>query len=262
MTKDATELKNNAKDDIWLAGVDGCRDKWVAAFVRPTGFELNVRVFNDFAGIMCSPERPAIVAVDMPIGLAERAGIGGRDAENAIRPLLETLRQSVFSIPSRHAVYAELGPFADRASRHAAHQRACAIAEATSQPPRRITIQAFGIFPKIREIDRLLRDDETIRSKVHEAHPEMAFWQMNDQCGLLETKKSKEGSGIRRRLLVQAGLPESVTELRPPKGARPDDLLDALACAVTARRIHAGLARSYPQSAPRDAYGLPMAIWA
>jgi predicted RNase H-like nuclease len=48
----------------------------------------------------------------------------------------------------------------------------------------------------------------------------------------------------------------------PPKGAGPDDLLDALACAAIARRIHAGLARPFPDPPLRDAFGLPMAIWA
>jgi Protein of unknown function (DUF429) len=44
------------------------------------------------------------------------------------------------------------------------------------------------------------------------------------------------------------------------KGA--DDLLDALACAAVARRIHAGTARPFPDPPERDAFGLPMAIWA
>jgi len=47
-----------------------------------------------------------------------------------------------------------------------------------------------------------------------------------------------------------------------PKGVAADDLLDALACAAIARRVHAGLARPFPEPPPRDGYGLPMAIWA
>jgi predicted RNase H-like nuclease len=53
-----------------------------------------------------------------------------------------------------------------------------------------------------------------------------------------------------------------VVEAKPPKGAGPDDLIDALACAAVARRLHAGTARPFPDPPPRDAYGLPMAIWA
>jgi len=48
----------------------------------------------------------------------------------------------------------------------------------------------------------------------------------------------------------------------PPKGAGRDDLLDALACAAIAARIHRGLARPVPDPPERDACGLPMAIWA
>ena len=66
----------------------------------------------------------------------------------------------------------------------------------------------------------------------------------------------------RRHLLIAAGMPATIVESAPPKGAGPDDLLDALACAAIARRIHAGLARPFPDPPPRDAFGLPMAIWA
>jgi predicted RNase H-like nuclease len=48
----------------------------------------------------------------------------------------------------------------------------------------------------------------------------------------------------------------------PPKGAGPDDLLDALACAYIAQRLRDGLAQPFPDPPERDAYGLPMAIWA
>jgi predicted RNase H-like nuclease len=54
---------------------------------------------------------------------------------------------------------------------------------------------------------------------------------------------------------------EAVNAL-PPQGAAADDLLDALACAAIARRIHSGIAESFPNPPPRDAFGLPMAIWA
>jgi predicted RNase H-like nuclease len=75
-------------------------------------------------------------------------------------------------------------------------------------------------------------------------------------------KPCEPGLALRRRLLVAAGFPAAACESAPPKGAGPDDLLDALACAAIARRIHAGIAQSFPHPPPRDAFGLPMAIWA
>jgi predicted RNase H-like nuclease len=57
-------------------------------------------------------------------------------------------------------------------------------------------------------------------------------------------------------------VPQSVVAGVPPKGAGPDDLLDALACATIARRLHAGSARPFPDPPLRDAFGLAVAIWA
>jgi predicted RNase H-like nuclease len=66
---------------------------------------------------------------------------------------------------------------------------------------------------------------------------------------------------LRRRLLVAAGFAPSVVEGNPPRGAGPDDVLDALACAAIAQRIQAGTAQSFPDPPERDAFGLRMAIW-
>jgi predicted RNase H-like nuclease len=63
-------------------------------------------------------------------------------------------------------------------------------------------------------------------------------------------------------LLTEAGFSKHVVNTAPPKGAGADDLLDALACAAIARRIHAGIAQPFPNPPPCDAFGLRMAIWA
>jgi predicted RNase H-like nuclease len=73
---------------------------------------------------------------------------------------------------------------------------------------------------------------------------------------------SEPGLALRRGLLTSAGIPQAVACATAPAGAAADDLLDALACATIARRIHAGTAIAFPKDFGRDAYGLPMAIWA
>jgi len=240
---------------LWLARVDGCVGGWIAAFVRPDGSEGAVAVFNRFADVPVAAQRPAIVAVDVPIGLPKRAGVGGRAAETAVRPLLGARQSSVFSVPSRAAVEA-----ADYAA-------ACRMALLTSEPPRKMSKQLFNITPKIRQIDAMLRADRTLAARIFEVHPELAFWRLNGELPLSEPKKVKSrpyppGLALRRRILRDAGLPAKLVEALPPQGAGADDLLDALACAAVARRIHAGTARPFPDPVPRDAYGLPMAIWA
>lgn len=225
------------------------------AFVRPAGDDVAIRIVRHFCEIASAPECPAIVAVDIPIGLPDRTGPGGREAENAVRPLLGARQSSVFSVPSRAAIMQR------------DYRAACDAACATSDPPRKVSRQLFNIAPKIREVDEALRSDAALAACTFEVHPEAAFWRLNGECALDEPKKIKSrchapGLALRRTLLIGAGLPRGAVEAAPPRGAGPDDLLDALACAAIARRIHAGIARPFPDPPPRDAFGLPMAIWA
>jgi predicted RNase H-like nuclease len=241
--------------DVWLAGVDGCPAGWVVAFVRPDLQDARVRVVPRFADVPAAPEAPAVIAIDMPIGLPERAGHGGRAAENAVRPLLGARQSSVFSVPSRAAIGAQ------------DYREACGLALATSEPPRKVSKQLFMLAPKIREVDAALRADAALARRVFEVHREVAFWRLNGERALTEPKKVKSrpyepGLALRRRLLIGAGLPVAAIEATPPKGAGPDDLIDALACAAIARRIHDGVARPLPDPPERDAFGLTMAIWA
>jgi predicted RNase H-like nuclease len=124
---------------VWLVGVDGCRAGWVAAFVRPDGHEVCVRVVDRFADVMEAPEAPVVIAIDIPIGLPDHIGPEGRGPERAIRPLLGARQSSVFSVPSRTAIYA------------ADFGAACTAALATSNPPRKVSRQLFMIAPKIKE---------------------------------------------------------------------------------------------------------------
>jgi predicted RNase H-like nuclease len=240
-----------AAKDEWLAGVDGCPGGWIAAFVR--GTEVHIEVLPRFADVLA--REPAVVAVDMPIGLPERTAQGGRKAENAIRPLLGARQSSVFSVPSRAAIHA------------ATYADACAVAVVTSDPPRKVSKQLFNIAPKIREVDAVLRAHADLASRVFEVHPELAFWRMNGDRALDLPKKVKSrcyepGLALRRSLLMASGFAAEVVNAPPPRGAGPDDLLDALACAFVARRLHRAEAVSFPDPPDRDAYGLPMAIWA
>ncbi len=241
--------------NAWLAGADGCAAGWIAAFVRPQGGEVRIRIVARFTELLAAPEQPAVVAVDMPIGLPERVGAGGRETENSVRPLLGARQSSVFSVPSRPAIYA--GDYGE----------ACRIAQATSEPPRKISKQLFNIAAKIREVDEALRAAPDGAAQVFEVHPELAFWRLNGDRALNEPKKVKSrphepGLALRRNLLLAAGIPELVVNAMPPSGAAADDLLDALACAAIARRIYAGTAQPFPNPPPRDSFGLAMAIWA
>ena len=108
--------------------------------------------------------------------------MGGRAAENAVRPLLGARQSSVFSVPSRQAIYA------------ADYAQACAVALATSDPPRKVSKQLFNIGPKIREVDEALRADAALASRTFEVHPEVAFWRLNGERPLDRAEEGQKPS--------------------------------------------------------------------
>lgn len=248
-----------------VAGVDGCKAGWVAVISRP-GSAPSVDVFRTFASLVDALPEDAIIAVDMPIGLPERTGRGGREPEMLARPHLDQRQSSVFSIPSRSAIYAETAEFSELEAWYAAHRRASEVARATSDPPRGISIQAFGIFSKIREIDELLLSRPELRRRVIESHPEVAFWRLNDEVAMSRPKKVRgrvnpAGMAERRDLLVCQGLPPALLEAPPPRGVGEDDLLDAAAMLLVAARHAAGKAIPFPDPPGSDGKGIPVAIW-
>ncbi|MET3890543.1 threonine dehydratase [Bosea sp. OAE506] len=236
----------------WLLGVDGCKAGWIAACLdTANGGTPVLRVVPDFRALL-APE-PALIAVDMPIGLPDGIEGSGRGPEQLVRPLLGQRQSSVFSIPSRAAVESE------------DYGEACRQALATSQPPRKVSKQGFHLFPRIREIDTLLRAETGLRERIREVHPELAFATMHGGP-LAHPKKIKgrineAGTAERRALLIAQGLPREAVLARPPRGAGADDMLDALAALVVARHIAAGRGRPFPEPPGRDSHGIPIAIW-
>lgn len=248
-----------------VAGVDGCRAGWIAVMVAEASPPVAV-VFPDFGSLLAALPADAVIAVDMPIGLPDTTAHGGRGPEALVRPLLGQRQSSVFSIPSRAAVHAGEAIFYDLERWYAGHRLASEVARATSDPPRGVSIQAYGIFAKIRELDLLLRERTDVRHRIFESHPEVAFWRLNGGKAMEKPKKVKgrvnpDGMEERRTLLARAGFDRAFLDRRPPHGAGDDDFLDACAMALVARRIADGLAVSFPSPPAQDAHGIPIAIW-
>jgi predicted RNase H-like nuclease len=250
----------------WIAGVDGCREGWIVAR-RELGHpsRIDIEVHARFATLLDPKDPPVVIAVDMPIGLPDRIGEGGRGPEQEVRRYLGRRKSSVFPIPSRSAIYAK-----DYAT-------SCQRAARTSAPSRKVSKQAFNIFPKMREIDALLRvppkgsspkgSSPIWRERVFEVHPELAFWRLNGERELLHAKKARDGKSWlgkeeRIAILTAQGIADDVLRRSPPRGSASDDMLDALALLCIAQRIREGRARPFPDPFARDKFGLPIAIWA
>ncbi len=241
-------------EPAWVAGVDGCPAGWAVVLRRLDGGSPPVfAVLPDFTAVLADSRRPAIITVDMPIGLPDRVGPGGRGPEREVRRLLGERQSSVFAVPSRAAVMAE------------DYRHACAMALATSDPPRKVSKQCFHLFAKMREIDRLMTPE--LETRVHEAHPELGFWRLNGGRPMALPKKVKSrpspaGIDERMALLVRHGYDRGFLDQPLPRGVGRDDLIDAAALALTATRIARGDGLSFPASPERDGKRLRMAIWA
>jgi predicted RNase H-like nuclease len=118
-----------------------------------------------------------------------------------------------------------------------------------------LSAQAFGLVPRIREVDDALRaHGSAVHERVVECHPELAFAAMATGRLELATKKSAAGALQRVGLLAEVfELPADV-----PAGASLDDALDAAACAAVAQRWADGEAEVL--GGELDALGTPMRI--
>jgi predicted RNase H-like nuclease len=239
-----------------VSGVDGCKAGWIAVTAIPESFDkVEVKVFKSVAALILELAPQSIIAIDIPIGLPERAIKGGREPDWAAREFLGLQRASVFPVPSRRAVYAYEHGYA----------AVCVIAQDTSDPPKKPSRQLFGILRRIQQVDEILRQEPVLRESVFEVHPEVSFRVMNNDELLAERKKVKSrinphGMQLRKELLTKEGFPLSFLNQMPPQGAGRDDFYDACACAWSAKRILRRKARVFPCHPPLDGEGLEQAI--
>jgi predicted RNase H-like nuclease len=227
---------------VVVAGADGCPKGWVICYRTANG-ELLVNVVETLEKAFDLVEGLSILAVDMPIGLLDVPQRGGRECERQAKEKLGAKRSSVFASPCRPALAASTHAEANRIS------KALGIG---------ISIQAFGLFKKLKEIDDLVRDKPAIGARIREVHPELAFARMNNCQPVMSKKRKAEGRAERCRLLSELVLMPNTLKL---KGANTDDILDAVACYRTAGLIAAGTATRLGGEEEKDRHGLPMNIW-
>lgn len=239
--------------DVWVAGADGYRDGWYVVFHRPrTGSMVRRRVAS-FVELLNAPEVPEYIGIDMVIGLPDKAASGGRPCDRMARALLGHPRNSsVFSPPAQAALPATT------------YDEARALHTGTAEDAPGITIQAFHLFPKLREIDAAMTPDH--QDRVREVHPEMAFYAMNGDEAVQESKHEPEGRRLRADLLTEHGFADldRVLQEDAERGVGADDILDAHAVCWSARRMLEDRAQRLPPSdepAPVNDRGLRMEIW-
>jgi predicted RNase H-like nuclease len=220
--------------------VDACRAGWVG--IALSGGHVQAyqrRTIGELVDEVAADGPLEVVAIDIPIGLPDNSR---RRADVEARAAVGGLASSVFMTPVRGAL-----DFPDHGSA-SEHNRA--------RTGDGMSIQAFGLLPKVREVDHWLHDAPC---RVVEVHPEVSFAALNGRH-LAVRKKTWAGAEFRRRLLADVGI--VLGDLgRPGQNVGVDDVLDAAAAAWTARRVQRGEARSLPGDLEVFSDGVPSGIW-
>jgi predicted RNase H-like nuclease len=242
---------NGSANGRSAAGADGCREGWVYVVVDP-GPPAAVRrcaVAPTFSELLMQTGECAALGIDIPIGLPNLLPEGGRSCDRAARDMLKPDRHpSVFSAPPRGVLDAR------------SYDEANELHRANAEAHQGMSRQAFGLLPRIAEVDDLMTP--RLQRRVFEVHPELSFMELNGGIPLHYPKTSAAGLITRMRLLTEAGLTAGLEDAANRLGRTGlDDLLDATAAAWSAARILAGAAKSLPDHPEKDVRGLRMEIW-
>ena len=222
-------VKNNLKKVFF--GVDGCRAGWFAVLLEgenENDCSWKVELFPEFSCLVDFlknnyGQADPLILIDIPIGL--KTGGGERLSDLGARSILKARKSSIFPVPCREAIYAET------------YEKACEVNERLTG--KRISKQAWNIVPKIRDVDSFLVENNNFREKVREVGPEICF-QSFTGFPMKFPKKKVEGFLERKEALGNVcTFADEVVEYALSKYRRKDlakdDILDALAAALTAK---------------------------
>lgn len=235
-------------------GVDWASRGWLT--VVTDGENWTVRMHPSIHSVWFTHRDAESILIDIPIGLPESKR---RDCDARAKKFVGTERSnSIFWTPCRDAVEANT------------YEKAKGANEACRGDS--LLSQAWGLIPRIQEVDRLLRDDEQAREVIRESHPEVCFTALNDGDPLA-SKHGDVGEHERNQCLetvddslegVYERFKSEYIDSQPAWNRRigssnRDDLLDAMALALTAK-LGADSSETLPENPPKDSEGLPMEI--
>lgn len=229
------------------AGIDGCKLGWI--LISFDEGEEKYQVIENEADLKAIFELYDRIFIDMPIGLEDEDYT--RECDALLRKELGgEYSSSVFTPPIRPALDAPSYVEANMIS--------------FEWTEKKLSLQAWNITPKIKLLDRLLRENEELKEKVLESHPELLFQKLNG--GMIFQKKNLK-KGIRHRLeLIKEKEPIADDFFREIKeewrrsDVGEDDIVDAMALAYFAKKSQTDGIQTIPSEVSLDSEGLPKAI--
>ena len=228
-------------------GVDGCKIGWFYTAIDHNT-HWTIGTVHSIEKLWQVHNHATLILIDIPIGLPFK---GPRACDVKARKLLGPKKSSsVFPPPCREALSAKT------------YEEACEINKKILG--KKISLQAYHISKKIKEVDDFLINNPRTRQIIRETHPEICFWVLAGGRPMQFSKQDKAGYQERLGLLTRVfPLTESIVNAAlkryKHKELAKDDILDSIAVAVVASSRDNSL-MSIPDTPEKDAMRLPMEI--
>ena len=230
-------------------GVDGCPYGWFSIGLSEKRYEL--LVCRTFGQLLEHYRDATLILVDIPIGLQKSEA--ERQCDYEAKDKIGDLKSAVFPTPTRETIK-QVGKLPEGCL-PATHLRYRFKQIAVKG----ISLQTFAIAHKVAEVDEIMRCRvDNKQPEIREVHPEVCFWALNQGRPLKSKKKAEKGREERLSLLGKHMVAPRVDEIFgdaivrfPRTDVARDDILDALAAAVTAYKS-GGKPETMPESPPTD----------
>lgn len=226
-----------------LAGVVPVKAGWVVATCKLQGIQMypqEPELLTSLADVLDYRPSFKVIALAAPVGLLAEPVDGGRACDREARRLIGFPRGgAILTPPVRKALQAQTYEEAARLSGG-------------------MGAVTWTLLHRFREVDAELAPYR--QRAIFEVHPELSFFQLNEDRPMQFSKRSHLGLEERRALLkgrIQ-GM-ERIVDADIPK-VRPWQLVDAAACLWTTRRIASRAMTRIPDDPEWDETGLRMEL--
>jgi predicted RNase H-like nuclease len=219
-----------------VAGVTPCPSGWLLQGAKIHGATFapeSPRVYESFLDILGEHPAHEIVVINSPIGYLDTPEMGARTCDREVRELVGKRGSSIHNAPSR-AVLDGLIEW---------NEAGLDAVTATMLPHYREVAKEMSPFRQ---------------RSVYEGHPELSFFQLNEDTSMKRSKKIEAGRDERLDVL-ESHIPgiEQVLEVEVD-GVSDKHRYDALALLWTARRVFGHAAKRVPAEPEWDSEGLRM----
>ena len=231
-----------------FVGIDGYIDGWCCCVIEDG---IKIELHKSLADLYKKIRINNLTLIDMPIGLSSKNI--ERKIDFKLRTYLpKNKKSSVFTAPCRKAVLSSNYNSAKKVNKIITK--------------RSISIQSWNISKKIKELDEFLSVPKTNKVLIKESHPEFCFINLNNNNPLIHSKKTKEGYQERLSILNRneknIGLIiEKTLENFKKEKVKKDDILDAIALALTSKYWQKNGSRIISQTPKNDEMGIPFEIY-